>query len=149
MADPPIQYDRQFSVHIYWVSHGLLLLRSGKLVHDHKRIDILFCDVRLLGIPTLLDGLRITHHVDQEVATRLDAGTRMTCYTTRTPLCCRILTSGPSLIWIARRKRSPSCRITWFLRCGLRHTFALWQRALALVESHVVQTSLASFRAVS
>ena len=74
MADPPIQYDRQFSVHIYWVSHGLLLLRSGKLVHDHKRIDILFCDVRLLGIPTLLDGLRITHHVDQEVATRLDAG---------------------------------------------------------------------------
>ena len=32
---------------------------------------------------------------------------------------------------------------------GLRHTFALWQRALALVQSLVVQTSFASFRAVS
>ena len=74
MADLPIHYDRQFSVHLYWVSHGLLLLRSGKRAHDHKRIDILFCDVRLLGIPTFLDGIRITHHADQQVATRLDAG---------------------------------------------------------------------------
>ena len=32
---------------------------------------------------------------------------------------------------------------------GLRHTFALWQRALALVQFPVVQASLASFRAVS
>ena len=31
---------------------------------------------------------------------------------------------------------------------GLRHTFALWQRALALVQSLVVQSSLASFRGV-
>ena len=32
---------------------------------------------------------------------------------------------------------------------GLRHTLALWQRALALVESPLVQASLASFRAVA
>ena len=32
---------------------------------------------------------------------------------------------------------------------GLRHTFNVWRRGLALVESVVVQPSLASFRAVS
>ena len=35
-------------------------------------------------------------------------------------------------------------RLTWFLRWGLRHTFALWQPALALVESLAVQASSAS-----
>ena len=74
MADLPIQYDRQFSVHLYWVSHGLLLLRSGKVSDAHKRVDILFCDVRLLGIPTFLDGLKITRHPDQNAATQIDAG---------------------------------------------------------------------------
>ena len=32
---------------------------------------------------------------------------------------------------------------------GLRHTFAFWQRSLALVQFLVVQASFASFRAVS
>ncbi len=32
---------------------------------------------------------------------------------------------------------------------GLRHTFDLWQRSLALVQFPVVRTLLASFRAVS
>jgi len=76
MTDLPIQYDRQFSVHIYWVSHGLLLLRSGKVTADHKRVDILFCDVRFLGIPTILDGLKIESGVPagQLPATQLDDG---------------------------------------------------------------------------
>ena len=39
-------------------------------------------------------------------------------------------------------------RTTWFLRMGLRHTFFVWRRGLALVESVVVQASPASFRAV-
>jgi len=34
------------------------------------------------------------------------------------------------------------------LTLGLRHTFDVWQRGLELVKSLVVQTSLASFRAV-
>ncbi|MBB3210638.1 hypothetical protein FHS27_006486 [Rhodopirellula rubra] len=40
-------------------------------------------------------------------------------------------------------------RVTWFLRKGLRHTYQLCRRGLALVQFLVVQTSLASFRAVS
>jgi len=76
MADLPIQYDRHFSVHIYWVSHGLLLLRSGKTTDDQKRVDILFCDVRFLGIPTYLDGLRVEESVsaDQLATMPLDHG---------------------------------------------------------------------------
>jgi len=35
------------------------------------------------------------------------------------------------------------------LALGLRHTFALWQRTMALVQSLVVQASYASFRVVS
>ncbi|SMP44630.1 hypothetical protein SAMN06265222_1011168 [Neorhodopirellula lusitana] len=40
-----------------------------------------------------------------------------------------------------------SCNMVFTL--GLRHTFLVWQRGLALVECLVVQASFALFRAVS
>ena len=56
---------------------------------------------------------------------------------------------GLLALWMIQRHSPLHRRPTWFLRSGLRHTFALWQRALALVQSLAVRTSLASFRAVS
>ena len=58
-ADLPIEYERTFSLHLYWVSHGLLLLRSGKTAQHPSRVDILFQDVRWMALPVWFDGLRI------------------------------------------------------------------------------------------
>ena len=44
-------------------------------------------------------------------------------------------------------RSSPADNMVFTL--GLRHTFRVWRRGLALVESLVIQTSFASFRAVS
>src|SRR4051794_7386693 len=55
----PAQYDRKFSLWLYWKSHGLLLLRSNKTSRNFTRIDILFCDVRAMALPAGFDGLRI------------------------------------------------------------------------------------------
>jgi len=58
-ASIPIEYDRQFSIHLYWVSHGPLLLRSGKDKKNPNRIDLLFNDVRWMALPVWFDGLRV------------------------------------------------------------------------------------------
>ena len=55
----PIVYERTFSLHLYWVSHGLLLLRSDKTALHPTRIDILFQDVRWMALPVCFEGLRI------------------------------------------------------------------------------------------
>jgi len=41
------------------VSHGLLLLRSGKTNTDGRRIDILFSDVTWMALPVWFEGLEI------------------------------------------------------------------------------------------
>jgi hypothetical protein len=55
----PIEYDRSFSLHLYWVSHGLLLLRSGKANRHPSRVDVLFRDVRWMALPVWFEGIRI------------------------------------------------------------------------------------------
>ena len=55
----PYEGDREFSVFVYLISHGLLLLRSGKSEAHPTRVDILFQDVRWIGIPGLMNGVRI------------------------------------------------------------------------------------------
>ena len=52
-------YKRRFVLFSYHVSHGLLLLRSGKSPAHSKRIDILFQDVRALECRTDLEDLVI------------------------------------------------------------------------------------------
>jgi len=52
--------DRVFSIYGYAMSHGLLLLRSGKSNETPTtRVDILFRDVRAIEIRTWFKGIRI------------------------------------------------------------------------------------------
>ena len=52
--------DRTFSIFGYGMSHGLLLLRSGKSnEHANTRVDVLFQDVRAIEIRTWFNGIRI------------------------------------------------------------------------------------------
>lgn len=52
--------DRTFSIFGYSMSHGLLLLRSGKSnEHANTRVDVLFQDVRALEIRAWFKGIRI------------------------------------------------------------------------------------------
>lgn len=52
--------DRLFSLFGYSMSHGLLLLRSGKSNEaPETRIDILFRDVRVMEIRAWMSGIRI------------------------------------------------------------------------------------------
>ena len=53
--------DRVFSVFSYDISHGLLLLRSGKERYgkNAKRVDILFQDVVSIECRMTIDGLEI------------------------------------------------------------------------------------------
>ena len=55
----PVEYDRNFSLHFYWVSHGVLLLRSGTTNEHSSRIEILFSDVLWMALPVWLEGVRI------------------------------------------------------------------------------------------
>jgi hypothetical protein len=55
----PIEYQRRFSIQLYWDSHGLLLLRSNKTGEHSTRVDILFSDVRWMALPMWFDGIRI------------------------------------------------------------------------------------------
>jgi hypothetical protein len=55
----PFESDREFSIVVYLISHGLLLLRSGHSEARPTRVDILFQDVRWIGIPTSMSGVRI------------------------------------------------------------------------------------------
>jgi hypothetical protein len=57
--------ERKFSVFSYGISHGPLLLRSGKTAEHRTRIDVLFQDVRALEIRAWFDGLEITE-VDRD-----------------------------------------------------------------------------------
>ncbi len=54
-----MKFDRLFMLVSYEISHGLLLLRSGKSPANPKRIDILFQDVRAIECRTVFDGLII------------------------------------------------------------------------------------------
>ena len=58
-APLPLEYHRSFRLFFYWVSHGLLLLRSAKTKEDPRRIDILFGDVRWMTLPGSFKGIRI------------------------------------------------------------------------------------------
>jgi hypothetical protein len=51
---------RKFSVFCYGISHGPLLLRSGKTDEHHTRIDVLIKDVRALEIRSWFEGLEIS-----------------------------------------------------------------------------------------
>jgi hypothetical protein len=59
--------DRPFSVFGYSMSHGLLLLRSGKSKeHANTRVDVLFQDVRALEIRAWFKGIRIEEEDNPE-----------------------------------------------------------------------------------
>ena len=51
--------DRRFVMFSYEVTHGLLLLRSGKTDQHKTRIDILIRDVRALEIRAWFEGIQI------------------------------------------------------------------------------------------
>jgi hypothetical protein len=57
--------DRKFSVFSYGVSHGPLLLRSGRTNEHHTRIDVLILDARAMEIRFWFEGFEITL-VDQD-----------------------------------------------------------------------------------
>ena len=56
--------DRKFCVFSYGISHGPLLLRSGKIAQHQTRIDVLIKDVRALEIRSWFEGLEMCE-VDQ------------------------------------------------------------------------------------
>lgn len=59
--------DRSFSVFGYSMSHGLLLLRSGKSnEHANTKVDVLFQDVRALEIRAWFKGIRIQEEDNPE-----------------------------------------------------------------------------------
>jgi hypothetical protein len=62
METNPLSFksDRKFSVFSYGISHGLLLLRSGKTDEHNTRIDVLIRDVRAMEIRSWFEGLEIT-----------------------------------------------------------------------------------------
>jgi hypothetical protein len=51
--------DRKFSLFSYGLSHGPLLLRSGRTDEHHTRIDVLILDVRAMEIRSWFDGVEI------------------------------------------------------------------------------------------
>jgi hypothetical protein len=57
--------NRKFSVFSYSLSHGPLLLRSGRTDEHHTRIDVLILDVRAMEIRSWFDGFEIAL-VDQD-----------------------------------------------------------------------------------
>jgi len=62
---------RKFDVHMFWVSHGLLLLRSGMSGSAATRIDILFRDVVWMMLPVWMNGIEIQECPIEEIDTRL------------------------------------------------------------------------------
>jgi hypothetical protein len=57
--------ERLFSIYSYSMSHGLLLLRSGKTNEFKTRIEILFQDVRAMELRVWLAGIAF-EEVDRE-----------------------------------------------------------------------------------
>lgn len=51
--------DRKFSLISYDMSHGALLIRSGKTNEHHTRIDVLILDVRAMEIRSWFEGIEI------------------------------------------------------------------------------------------
>ena len=59
--DTPLNFElRKFSIYLYWVSHGLLLLRSGISNEYSSRVDVLFRDVIWMSIPAFMNGLVVS-----------------------------------------------------------------------------------------
>lgn len=56
----PFKSDRKFSVFSYGISHGPLLIRSGKTDQHQSRIDILVNDVRAVDIRSWFEGIEIS-----------------------------------------------------------------------------------------
>lgn len=69
----PARFSRPFSLHLYWVSHGLLLLRSGQQTKNDCRVDILFQDVVWMALPTWWDSLEISSSSIDAISFRLPA----------------------------------------------------------------------------
>jgi hypothetical protein len=55
----PAQFEGPFSIHLYWVSHGLLLLRSVNRNSRPKRVELLFQDTLWISLPAWLHGVEI------------------------------------------------------------------------------------------
>ena len=69
----PVETHRRFSVYLFWVSHGVLLLRSGKANGEGTRIDVLFKDVVWMSLPAWLNGMTIREGTLADLATTLPA----------------------------------------------------------------------------
>lgn len=54
-----LTFRRRFQIWTYTVSHGQLLLRSNKDSDNETRIDILFKDVAIVNLPTVLKNIDI------------------------------------------------------------------------------------------
>jgi hypothetical protein len=59
ISERTFRSDRRFVVFSYGVTHGLLLLRSGKTDRRGSRIDLLIRDVRALEIRSWFEGFEI------------------------------------------------------------------------------------------
>ena len=59
--------DRRFSLHLYWTSHGLLLLRSAMTAEHPTRMDVLFSDVIWMSLPAWMPGLLVSEIEVREV----------------------------------------------------------------------------------
>jgi hypothetical protein len=66
-----LESARTFSLFSYAMSHGLLLLRSGKTNEHKTRVDILFHDVRVMEIRAWFKGLLIREALPAAIASRL------------------------------------------------------------------------------
>ena len=55
---------RRLQMWLYEVNHGQLVLRSVKGVAQTTRVDILFKNVHVVHLPTVMDGLSITRSDD-------------------------------------------------------------------------------------
>lgn len=51
--------ERRFEIWDYTVSHSQLLLRSAKTNSEQTRIEVLFKGVKLMNLPTYLDGISV------------------------------------------------------------------------------------------
>jgi len=58
-APPMFQFEREFQVWLYTVSHSILLLRSVKSETLSTRVDVIFKPVRALSVPTTLVGIDV------------------------------------------------------------------------------------------
>jgi len=58
--NPIVQFEREFQLWMYSVSHGQLLLRSTKDEKFQTQVDVLFKNVSFIQIPVLFAGLVIS-----------------------------------------------------------------------------------------